>query len=451
MLCRVRQIWDAHDEDKSGALLNRRPSRLCDTVAKRSAKHAREAPARTSWIHSSRLHVVLYSLLLVATPFLILRRFLQEAIGKCSAFTFELAGTEIPLVPVLALLVVTSLLIYFHAYVTRLRILAAAVALIMIAFGQQINDYYFDHKFYELQQNWHYIAYAIFAFMMYRDLAPRGYRPTRIMLITYFSALSFSTFDESFQLKLSGRAFEMGDIAKDVWGTVMGMVLLYLGENRFGPLLSGPKVMRHRNLRGYLDHPFTLLALLAIVTAQFLCLASLLPELADWTHVVILTIGAFGITFFLLHISRHAWAKYGLATIALAAVLAQGYFFVKHRDGYITHNGSGLIVYKGIPLPFFDVLIFPDGMFRPVEKRRLFGTRHQAFLLKQKPDIIVIGSGVAGTAGRGFPEPTVSQFIYNRHTQRGTQVITLKNAEACQLFNRLKRAQKNVLFVLYNG
>lgn len=438
-------------KDKSGVLPNRQVSCLGDTVAKPSAKRARVSPARASWIHSTRLHVVLYSLLLVATPFLILRRFLQQAIGRCSASTFEFGELEIPIVPVVALVVVTPLLVYFRGYVTRLRVLAAVVVLVMIALGQQVNDYYYDHDFYELQQNWHYIAYAIFAFMLYRDLAPRGYRPTRIMLATYLCALSFSAFDECFQLGLSGRAFEMGDIAKDAWGSLMGMILLYLGENRFGALASGPKPLRHRRLRGYLDHPFSLLVVLTILTGLFLCFSSLLSEIAYWPHVVILTLVVFVITFSVLHVSQYRWTRYGLAAIALAAVVVQGYFFLKHRHEHIVYNGPGVVVYKGIPVVFFDVMIFPDGILRPVEKKLLFNWRDRAFFLKQKADIVVIGSGTEGVGGRGFPKEAVSQFIYNRYTRRGTQVIILKNAEACELFNRLKREQKNVLFVLHNA
>ena len=63
---------------------------------------------------------------------------------------------------------------------------------------------------------------------------------------------------------------------------------------------------------------------------------------------------------------------------------------------------------------------------------------------------IVIGSGADGLGGRGFIKESAHQFIYNPHTQRGTQVIILKTPEACQVFNRLKRERKNVLFVLHN-
>ncbi len=53
------------------------------------------------WIHSSRLHVVLYSMLLVATPFLLLRNFLQPTILILTA-TLKLMYQDLTSTPVAA-------------------------------------------------------------------------------------------------------------------------------------------------------------------------------------------------------------------------------------------------------------------------------------------------------------------------------------------------------------
>jgi hypothetical protein len=107
-------------------------------------------------------------------------------------------------------------------------------------------------------------------------------------------------------------------------------------------------------------------------------------------------------------------------------------------------------VYKGIPIVFYDVMIFPNGTFRLVDKKHYFNSRDQTFFMEHKPDIIIIGSGAEGLGGRGFVKQSPHQFMYNPHIQRGTQVIILKTPEACEVFNRLKRERKNVLFVLHN-
>jgi len=192
--------------------------------------------ARPGLIYSTRLHVVLYSMLLVATPFIMLRVFLQEAIGKLSISSFSVGEVTIHVIPAAALILLVSLLVVFRSRFTRRRALAGVCALLLVALAQEITDYYFDHNFFDLQQNWHYFAYTIFAFMMYRDLKPRGHAAARIMLITYLAAVVFSTFDETFQKHMSHRVFDISDIAKDAWGVLIGLVLLHLGENRPGSL-----------------------------------------------------------------------------------------------------------------------------------------------------------------------------------------------------------------------
>jgi VanZ family protein len=392
----------------------------------------------------------MYSMLLVATPFLMLRNFLQPAIARFSRSGFELGGIEIPSVPVVALILVIVSIILFRAYLTRLRVLAGVLVLLMDGLGQQISDYYFAHKFYDLQQNWHYLAYTCFAVMVYRDLAPRGIRLAKIILITFSCAVLFSTFDESVQLGMSRRAFEMSDIAKDAWGSLMGIVLIYVGGSRPGALLEHWKQLRYRTLRGYFERPLDLMILLIALSLPFLCFASLLTEIGDWMLSIILTISSFIVFFVLFHLSRYRWVKYSLLTIVLAGLVVQSYFFLKYRSDDIVHNQYGLTVYKGIPLLFFDVMIFPDGMFRPVPKKHYFNPRCRKFLLRRETDIVLIGTGSKGLGGRGFPQETVSQFLYNPYTLRGTQVIILESPEACRVFNRLKRERKNVLFVLHN-
>jgi VanZ family protein len=413
-------------------------------------KRTHKPQVRLRWIHSTRLHVVLYSMLLIATPFLMLRHFLQSAIGRLSVSTFELGGIEVPIVPVAALVPVLLLLIRFRAGLTRLRILAGAVAVLMIALAQQITDYYLHQNFYDLQQNWHYVAYALFAFMMYRDLAPRGASLPRIMLATYCAALLFSTFDEGIQRYISSRVFDVSDIAKDVWGVLIGMTLLYLGGTRAGSLLSDWRPLRHRSLRGYVTHPFSLYVLMIVLAFFLLCSSSLLSDFRHWKLNILFPVSGFAVFFGLFHVSQYRWGKYSLLTILVAAGALQSYFFIKYRHEYIIYNRYGLTVYKGIPIVFFDVLFFPDGTFRLVDKKHEFNMRDQQFLLRLQTDIIVIGKGAYGRGGRGFYKQGVNQFVYNPHTQRGTQLIILNTPEACEVFNRLKRQGKNVLFVLHN-
>ena len=405
---------------------------------------------RFSWLHSPDLHLVLYSLLLVATPFLLLRRFLQSAVGTLGRLSFTVAGLDVPIVATAAVVLAILLLISCRIRLTKLNVIAAVLALLMNALAQQFIDYYADHTFYDLQQNWHYFAYAIFALMMYRVLAPRGISLSNIILTTYCVAVLFSSFDETCQLYISGRAFETNDIAKDAWGSLLGMVFLYLGGQQAPILLARWKQFRQPRLREYVENPFSLLILLILLTFLFLFFAALLTDLKYTAHSILLTLGVFALLFLLLHLSQYRVAKYILIAAFSVAVLAQSYSFLTYDRDHVVYHNHGLTMYRGIPIVFFDMMVFPDGTFRLVDKKQHFSPRDQMFFLRQKADIILIASGPEGQGGRGFPRQTVSQFIYNPYTKRGTQVIILRNSEACPLFNRLKQEQKSVLLILHN-
>jgi VanZ family protein len=401
-------------------------------------------------IHSTRLHAFMYGMLLVATPFVLLQNFLVETISRTSATTVTIGGTQVPLMPLIGVVLLAGILIVWRRQLTWLRILASIAVVAMNSLAQQVTDYYFDHKFYDLQQNWHYLAYALFAYFVYRDLKPRRLTTTRIMLITFFGALFLSTFDEVFQMQLSSRVFDVSDIAKDLWGALMGILWIYLATANPDTLWKEWKRIRHTKIKGYFNHPPSLTVLMFLLAGLFLCFSSLLTDVSYWFTTVLLTVCGFAFIFFVLHISRFRWIKLVIAAILAIVVVTQMFFYIRYSSDYIIHNQYGLTVYKGIPIIFFDVMIFPDGSFRLVDKKHFFNIRDQRFFLSQKTDIIVIGSGSQGLGGSGFPKDKPVQFLYNEYSRRGTQVITLKTPEACQLFNRLKEQNKNVLFILHN-
>ena len=391
----------------------------------------------------------MYGLLLIATPFILLRNYLVEAISLASNSSFTVFDLELKIVPTAVLLIAILSVIALRKRITRMMLVATGIVLLLNSMAQQVTDYYFDHNFYDLQQNWHYIAYAIFAYMIYRYLSTRDLPIHRIMLITYASAFGLSFFDEIFQLKMSSRVFDVCDIAKDVWGVYMGMILVFVGGRNSQSLFEDWRNVRHRKLRDYYRHPFTLLLLMLVLTFIFLNVGSILTESEYVPVVFILTACVFTLFLAIWHLSQFkVWKMVFTGALALAIVV-QGFFFLKYRDSDIVSTQYGLLVYKGIPIPFFDVMIYQDGTFRLVDKKHLFNKRDQRFLLKRKPDIIVIASGVDGLGGKGFTDPRHS-FLYNQWTQKATQVIIQKNAEACRTFNRLKRQNKNVLLVYHS-
>jgi hypothetical protein len=138
-----------------------------------------------------------------------------------------------------------------------------------------------------------------------------------------------------------------------------------------------------------------------------------------------------------------------MLVILIIAIVIQGFFFIKHRHDNIVYTRYGLTVYKGIPIPFFDIMVYPNGMFRLVDKKHYFNNRDRDFFLKMKSDIIIISSGVYGKGGKGFPDDE-NAFVYNPSIKEGTQIIILRNDEAAETFNRLKSEGKKVLLIFHN-
>ena len=111
-----------------------------------------------------------------------------------------------------------------------------------------------------------------------------------------------------------------------------------------------------------------------------------------------------------------------------------------------------MIVYKGIPIPYFDIMIFPDGTFRLVDKKIYFNQKDKVNrIFKYANDILLIGSGENGEGGMGFiDEQRETQFIFNSQKKLPLQVIVLKTPDACKEFNLLNKKGYDVMFIIHN-
>ncbi len=402
-----------------------------------------------SKIHSPTVHVVMYAMLLFATPFLMLRNYMQEAIGSLSRFSFSLFGLEVAYVLAFAIILLSATIIVLRRHITLYRVLASVAVVLMFALAQNSTDYYFNHKFWDIQHNWHYFAYGIFAFMMFRALEPKRLPPAKIIFWTFITAVFISSCDEILQKFISNRVFDMCDIAKDTWGVLIGMVIIQFVV-KSGKIVQNGWRIRQPKLADYLNTPFPLLFLQIVFAYIFLFFSSILSDSEYWLTVIAITLGLFVLFFAILHLSQRRPFKIAFAAIAVILVLVQSFFFIKYRKENIVYNSFGITVYKGIPIPYFDILIHPNGTFRLADKKHVFNMRDMQFFEQRTEYILLIGSGSEGKGGKGFPEQWESQFIYNPFKERGLQIIIQKTPEACKTFNRLKNEGKNVLFVIHN-
>jgi len=394
-------------------------------------------------------HRSLYILLLVATPFLLLQNYMQSTIGMLSELSFTLFDWNIPYVVAIAVVLVISLLLAFRRKITPRKLLGWVIVLFLFWVGQQSTDYYFNHKFYELQYNWHYFAYGIFAALNYRVLNTKHFPPQKIILHTFFYALAISAFDELVQIPLSNRIFDVGDIAKDLWGTMIGLFILYFIIED-GAIFRNNNPVRQPTLRAYANHPKTVFVLGFALAYIFMVVASLLTDSDHLIEAVTIPVVLFGLLVWIWHQSQKKMWRTVFVLLALLLTGTQVYLFFTHRESNISYDSNRLVVYKGIPLPYFDLMIYPNGWFRAVDKKSTFSARDIQTIKTLVRDILIIGTGENLKTGIGFPRDDMSQFIYNQRTDRGLQVIIMNNRQACQKFNQLKDEGKQPLLILHH-
>lgn len=393
---------------------------------------------------------ILYVLLLIATPFLLLQNYLQSLIGELSDLTYKVGHFDIPVTVTVAFIFIIIILSKTAKKLNSVRIIGWIIILFLFWIGQQSTDYYFNHKYYELQYNWHYFAYALFAYINYRAMLAKGAPAHKIILIAFLSALATSTLDEFLQMPLSNRIFDVGDISKDLWGTMIGLFFIYIIIDN-GRILKGGWKISHPHIKDYFKNPLTLLVNLFVLSYIFMVVASLLTETQYIAATILFTIGMFFIFFLMIHLSQKKILRRLIVSLIAIIILVQGFFFIKYFNDDIIYNKNNILVYKGIPVIYFDVLIYPNGVFRLVDKKINFNKRDQQTIFNLSENIIIFGTGVEGDGGQGFPLTDETQFVFDESTLAGKQIILQSNADASTTFNRIKSDNRRPTFIYHNN
>ncbi len=397
------------------------------------------------------IQYILFTILVVATPFVVVTKFLQGSVHFISHLTLSPFGIEIPVVVIIAISLFLGFILWQWKNISLRRIRNSLVVLAMIVLAHQVQDLYLGMSIYDLQMNWHYIAYSAYAFVFFRAFYVRGIPITKMIFVSVLSALAMSTFDELFQFFLSHRTFDVSDIAKDMWGAMMGVVLVLFVSETYGSVDLRLKSIRHKKIRDYFRYPLSALVIMGAFPLLLLLLSPLLTEHKYIGLMAIIVPILFVTLFTIIHLSQLRSFRIVLQGVIVLILLTLTGSFLVHRNANINYVKPNLIVYKGLPVAFLDLMIYPNGLPRLVDKKESFNDQDQSFLLKQEPDILLIGSGFNGKGGKGFHIGEGSTFLYNKYLHRGTQVIILKTPDACKVFNRLKREGKNVLFIIHNS
>lgn len=396
------------------------------------------------------LQYILFTGLVVATPFVVVTKYLQNAIFLASHFSFRLFGFEVPLILSVATLLCLVLIFRYYRWITLRRAIALIFIVGMLALSHSMMDLYLDMSFFDLQQNWHYLAYGAYVFFFFRAFGFRGRLSAKMIGYCFASAVLMSTFDETFQLFFSGRVFDISDITKDAWGVLMALILICFVLESYGPMSLKPARFRQRKFRAYFRHPETMLAMLFTLTLIFVFVSPLLTEHSEALPLLGIAFGAFALIWATVHFTQNRVFRIFITVFLLVAASSLAVSYALHRNANITYAAYGITVYNGVPIPFFDAMFYPDGGFRLVDKKHHFRSHDIRFFLGRKPDILLVGSGWRGAGGKGFEVPEGVYFKYNEFTKKGTQVIILPTPEACKKFNDLKSEGKKVLFILHN-
>ena len=368
---------------------------------------------------------LLYSLLLIATPFLLLQNYLQSFIGELSEIKFTFFKISVAAIPAIVLLFIVVLIVLLRKKITLNRIFGWTAIVLLFWLGQYLSDFYFHHRFYDLQFNWHYLAYGIFSYLNYRYLKNKKKSRAKILLNTFFTAFFISLFDELIQIPLSNRVFDISDVAKDLWGTFIGLTFVFSNE-------------------------LTVYFYLFFLALFFLCFASVLTDTGYIFQAFAFPIIIFAVFFLLIYFWQFKAGKWLVSLFLVLLFTGLGFLQVKYHNKGIVGIDKHLFIYNGIPVFYFDVMIFPDGTFRLVDKKEFFNERDKKTIKRYAGDILIVSSGTNGRGAGGFIDRKETGFVYNEFKNKGMQVIVQDNFLAFQTFNSLKQMNKNVTFIIKN-
>ena len=396
-------------------------------------------------LFSERNQLITYILIIFSAPFIMCKYYLQNLIGTISESDFEVMGHIIKIIPLLFLIFLFFIIIISLKRINYFRLLSFTFILLVIYLGQNISDFYLGHSLYDIQNNWHYIAYSLFSYLMYRYLKSKEVTPAKIILFIFLTAMIISTSDEAFQLQMTNRVFDLGDIGKDILGSVIGLIMIFfIIEN--GKIIQNGWHFRQKRISDYFKNPLSLLFLELVFTIIFLSISSILTEKPVRFNAVIITLIFYILFFVTFHLSVYKSVRLILSGLVVIQLVSFAVFCRKD----IVYNAKNIVIYKGIPIPYFDVMFFENGTFRLVDKKSFFQYVDLHTIQKYANAVLLLGSGENGKGGNGLAKKEKMQFSVNKETKDIMQVVILKNSEAVTLYNNLKKQNKKVTFILHH-
>lgn len=412
-------------------------------------KKEKKKLAKQPGVKAARVNLLLFQFLLVATPFLLVRNFLQQAIGMFSQWSYTVAGLQIPYV---LSAIALGLLVVLIINLKRVKLKALLIfvgVIIMMGIGQSFTDYYFHHDFYELQQNWHYFAYGIFAWVSWLYHDQKGNSKARYLWTTVLMGQIISVFDETAQIFISGRVFDICDIGKDLWGVLVGMMVIIAAvSNKSG---NYKFKLINKKISDNFKNPYSILFIILIYSFLFLAISSILTETRYLMPVIYWTWGVFLLVMLAIYLLQYKISRLIIIVLLAGVIILMSITIKNNSQKIIIQKKPGLLEWRGIPVPYFDLMIKTDGAVQLVDKKVYFNKKDKINrIYGLTEDILIIGSGSGGQGGKGFYDNN-SHFVFNPVTKKPLQILVYPNQQACRIYNKLHAEGKKVLFIIHNS
>ena len=122
-----------------------------------------------------------------------------------------------------------------------------------------------------------------------------------------------------------------------------------------------------------------------------------------------------------------------IAVVIILGLLLTGWLLA-NPPGRFGWSCYAYTTYNALPRPLADLQIRSDGSTRKVKKTHQLSFSQIEWLLDPQPDVLIIGLGWDGVTE---PDDQIRNY-------RDCEIHFLKNDEAIELFNRLKKEGKRV-------
>ena len=384
-----------------------------------------------------RTTMILFDILIVATPFLMLQNYLQTTVRLTGRY--EIFG--IPLALLAIVIAVLSVIYLSRKYITLNRSIDFVSMLTLMAFFQNRSDFYLNHNLYDLQYLWHYLAYFFLSLVIYRYCFHYNKSEKHRLYMTLYKTILISLFDEGIQVFISNRVFDLSDVAKDACGAVLGLIFIYFvinNKNIFKEFFG----KRNCKFKEFFTDLTLIHANFIVFVSVYVTISSILSDSQYWYIMFIITFAIYWLVIAFVYLLFSKWKIF--ISVVSAMVIIQAVLILVNYNKGVYSLSEEIVSVRGVIIPYFDFLIYSNGYIRLVDKKDKLNAGDIRTITKYSGDILIVASGVEGEGGQGFTcyeTDENTRFVYSPF-RNPVQVVVLKNGEAFTEYNKLQNMGK---------